>query len=413
MNSSDIIILGGGQSAAYAIREIRNNDKKSSITLITEENYYPYERPPLSKDYLLGKKEKQDIEFFESSFYKENNIEFKFQTQIKSADFNNNQLIDLSDNTYKYKKLLITTGSINRTLEVNNLEIKNKDKFIYLRNINDSEKIIQKAKVSSNIIIIGGGFIGLEIASSLSQLKKNVIIIEKSKQLMSRIVPDQIAKIVEKKHQEEGNKIYLESDITSIHESGEFIDVTINNKTNLKADLIIIGVGSKANDEIFKNTNLQLDNGIVVDEYCQTSIENVFAAGDVANFYHPFYKKNLRLESYKHAQNHGTFAGKNILGIKESYNDIPWMWSDQYDINLQLSGICNDFDNIIKRGTNIQDGIIYFFIKNNLIYGACGIGLSGKIGKNITIAGKLSAKKIIVPDENLSDPSIKLNKFLK
>ncbi len=413
MNSSDIIILGGGQSAAYAIREIRNNDKKSSITLITEENYYPYERPPLSKDYLLGKKEKQDIEFFESSFYKENNIEFKFQTQIKSADFNNNQLIDLSNNTYKYKKLLITTGSINRTLEVNNLEIKNKDKFIYLRNINDSEKIIQKAKVSSNIIIIGGGFIGLEIASSLSQLKKNVIIIEKSKQLMSRIVPDQIAKIVEKKHQEEGNKIYLESDITSIHESGEFIDVTINNKTNLKADLIIVGVGSKANDEIFKNTNLKLDNGIVVDEYCQTSIENVFAAGDVANFYHPFYKKNLRLESYKHAQNHGTFAGKNILGIKESYNDIPWMWSDQYDINLQLSGICNDFDNIIKRGTNIQDGIIYFFIKNNLIYGACGIGLSGKIGKNITIAGKLSAKKIIVPHENLSDPSIKLNKFLK
>jgi len=154
-----------------------------------------------------------------------------------------------------------------------------------------------------------------------------------------------------------------------------------------------------------------LDNGIMTNEFCQTSIKNVFAAGDIANFYHPFYNKHMRLESFKHAQNHGINAGKNIVGKRTAYTKIPWMWSDQFDLNLQLTGICNNYETCVQRGKNVNEGIIYFFLKNRRIVGACGVGIGGKIGRDIRLAGKLSEKKIKLNKEILSDKNQKLNKI--
>ena len=164
---------------------------------------------------------------------------------------------------------------------------------------------------------------------------------------------------------------------------------------------------------LFNNTDLKLDNGILTDEYCQTSIENVFAAGDVTNFYHPFFNTRLRLESYQHAQNHGINAGKNIAGIKTEYISIPWMWSDQFNLNLQLTGLCDEYDEVIIRGNTLENGIIHFFIKNNKILGACGLGLIGKVGRDIRIASKLIEKNIIVDKKILIDQNTKLNKLMK
>ncbi len=135
----------------------------------------------------------------------------------------------------------------------------------------------------------------------------------------------------------------------------------LDTKVCLSADLIIVGIGSKPNTSIFTNNDLKIDNGIITDEFCQTSIPDVYAAGDVANFYHPFYNTNLRLESFKHAQNHGINAGKNIVGKKIPYLEIPWMWSDQFNLNLQMTGICSDYETIAQRGNTTDEGIIYFF----------------------------------------------------
>ena len=144
-----------------------------------------------------------------------------------------------------------------------------------------------------------------------------------------------------------------------------------------------------------------------------SNIKNVFASGDVSNFYHPLYGKYMRLESYQHAQNHGISAGKNISGIKTEYSSIPWMWSDQFNLNLQLTGICDDYDEIVERGKSIDDGIIYFFLKNKNIKGACGLGIAGKIGRDIRITSKLTEKNTIVDSSILSDQSQKLNKLIQ
>ena len=409
---NQIVILGGGQTGAYAANEIRKQDKESLLTIINEEKHTPYERPPLSKDCLLGKKNYRDLSFFSNEYYKDENVTILNQ-KVENVDFKNNNLVFSNYEDLAYDRLLIATGSKNRELHFSNdLDFIEND-ILYLRNIEDSKIIKEKIDQSKSIAIIGGGFIGLEIASSVAQLGKSAIVIELADQLMGRIIPYQIASFLAQYHENNGNKILLNSKITKISKKNNSYQISLNDNTKVNVDAVIAGVGSVPNTEIFKNTSLKIDNGILTDEYCRTSEDNVFAGGDVSNFFHPFYNSYLRLESYRHAQNHGICAAKNILGIKTSYQDIPWMWSDQFNLNLQLTGLCNKYENIVKRGEQLEEGILYFFLKNKKIIGACGLGISGKIGKDISVAGKLSEKKITVSDEDLSNKDVKLNKLLK
>ena len=404
-----ILIIGGGQAAAYASKEIRSIDTSSDVTIISEEKYLPYERPPLSKDYILEKVAFNDLLFFPENFYLENNIKFIGNTKITKLDFDNKK-ISSSLNSYEYDQLLIATGSSNRHLVINGKTILPQENIIYLRDFEESNSLKNKINKAKNITIIGGGFIGLEIASSAVQKGKNITVLERADQLMGRVIPLKIANLIQEKHESMGTKINLNVEIKNIEKKNEAFTIYYNNET-LLSDLIIIGVGSAPNTEIFRNTSLKIDNGILTDEFSATSIEDVFAAGDVSSFYHPFYQDHMRLESYKHAQNHGINAGKNLIGLKTSYSEIPWMWSDQFNLNLQLTGICNDYETSVQRGSTLEDGIIYFFLKNRKIMGACGLGVGGKVGRDIRLAGKLSEKKIKVTKELLSDKNIKLNKI--
>ena len=375
-----ILILGGGQAAAYAAKEIRLIDKNSDVTIISDEKYLPYEKPPLSKDYILDKVTFDDLLFFSENFYKENNIRFKGSTKITKVDFDNKKIIS-SLNTYEYDRLLITTGCSNRHLKINGEIVLPEENIIYLRNFEESNNLKNKINKAKSITIIGGGFIGLEIASSALQKGKNVTILEKGEQLMGRVIPKQIADLILKKHESVGTKINLNTKIKKIQTDNKSFEIYLNTNQVLKSDLIIVGVGSLPNTDIFKNTSLKIDNGIITDEFCATSVEDVYAAGDVSNFFHPFYEKHMRLESFKHAQNHGINAGKNIAGLQTSYNAIPWMWSDQFNLNLQLTGICNDYETMAQRGSSLDEGIIYFFLKNRKIIGGSIIHMSSQLGK--------------------------------
>ena len=263
------------------------------------------------------------------------------------------------------------------------------------------------------IAIIGGGFIGLEIASSLNQQNKSVNVIEISNQLMGRTIPSPIANLVKAEHEKHGNKIYLDSKIKNIEKINDTFKIILENNLIIETEMIIGGIGSIPTVDLFNDSDLKLQNGILTNKYNQTSVEHVYAAGDVSNFFHPLYQKNIRLESYQHAQNQGINAGKNIAGIKSEYLSIPWMWSDQFDLNLQLTGLCDDYHEIIERGENIENGIIYFFIKNDKIVGACGLGLVGKVGRDIRIASKLIEKQTVIDKKILSDQKEKLNPLLK
>ena len=406
---NNIIILGGGQAAIYAAREVRKNDTDSNIKILSEENLLPYERPPLSKDFLLNKKNEDDLYFHSSDVLKNENIDFE-NVLINKVDFENKKLFTKNDDVYSYNSLLISTGSENKKLSLdNNLN----DDIYYLRNLEEAKTIKEKILNKNKITIIGGGFIGLEIASSLSQLQKKVTVIEIGNQLMGRIIPKQIADLVQKTHIEHGNDIILNKQIDKIKKKNDIYEILLNDNSIIETDFIIAGIGSTPSIKLFENTNLKLDNGIVTNQYCETSIKDVYAAGDVSNFYHPLYERNIRLESYQHAQNHGICAGKNIAGVKTEYSSIPWMWSDQFNLNLQLTGICDDYDEIVERGNDINNGVIYFFLKNKIIKGACGLGIVGKVGRDIRITSKLCEKNTIVDTQILSDETQKLNKLIQ
>ena len=406
---NNIIILGGGQAAIYAAREVRKNDTDSNIKILSEENLLPYERPPLSKDFLLNKKNEDDLYFHSSDVLKNENIDFE-NVLINKVDFENKKLFTKNDDVYSYNSLLISTGSENKKLSLdNNLN----DDIYYLRNLEEAKTIKEKISNKNKITIIGGGFIGLEIASSISQLQKKVTVIEIGNQLMGRIIPKQIADLVQKTHIEHGNDIILNKQIDKINKKNDIYEILLNDNSFIETDFIIAGIGSIPSIKLFKNTNLKLDNGIATNQYCETSIKDVYAAGDVSNFYHPLYERNIRLESYQHAQNHGICAGKNIAGVKTEYSSIPWMWSDQFNLNLQLTGICDDYDQIVERGNDINNGVIYFFLKNNIIKGACGLGIVGKVGRDIRITSKLCEKNTIVDTQILSDETQKLNKLIQ
>ena len=410
MNSlKKILIIGSGQAAIYAASEFRKYDKDSTVTIFGNENYHPYERPPLSKEFLMNKKKEDEFLFFSKNFFDDHNIIF-INEDIDSVDFKNKCLISFDNDKYFYDKLLITTGSTNRKIEIDN-EIDND--IYYLRNLDEANKIKKKASEVNNIAIIGGGFIGLEIASSLNQQNKSVNVIEISNQLMGRIIPSPIANLVKAEHEKHGNKIHLDSKIKSIEKINDTFKILLENDHIIETEMIIGGIGSIPTTDLFNNSDLELQNGILTNKYNQTSVENVYAAGDVSNFYHPLYQKNIRLESYQHAQNQGINAGKNIAGIKSEYLSVPWMWSDQFDLNLQLTGLCDDYHEIIERGEDIENGIIHFFIKDDKIVGACGLGLVGKVGRDIRIASKLIEKQTIIDKKILSDQNQKLNPLLK
>ena len=408
--SSDkkIFIIGGGQAAIYAASEIRKLDKEANIYMLGEENSHPYERPPLSKDFLLNSKQENEFLFFSESFFEEQNINY-INEKIEKVNFQNKELVS-KNNKYLYDKLLITTGSTNRKLQINE-EIDSK--VFYLRSLEDAKKIKNEIREIKKIAIIGGGFIGLEIASSLNQQNKSVTLIEISEQLMGRIIPAPIANLVKDEHENNGNKIYLNCNIKNINKAEDGFEIILDNEEIIHTEMVIAGIGSIPTVDLFNQTNLKIENGILTDEFNQTSIKDVYAAGDVSNFYHPLFKNNLRLEAYQHAQNHGINAGKNIAGFKNSYLSVPWMWSDQFNFNLQLTGLCDQYDEALKRGNSLENGIVYFFIKKNTIIGACGLGLSGKIGRDIRIASKLIEKNIDIDKKTLVDENIKLNLLLK
>ncbi len=403
-----IIIIGGGQAAANAINAIRNADNEVSLSLISSENYLPYERPPLSKEYISGEKNFEDFVFFNQKFYKENNIELKLQSIVEQINFNDSKLKIFNKQDVYYDKLLICTGSRNRLLKIQGLESSD---IFQLRDIVDGKKILEKAKKIKHISIIGGGFIGLEIASSLSKFNKKIVVIENAKQLMGRSIPLEIAELMLNKHKENGIDIYLKNNVNFAEKFNDKYLLKLNDHQKIETEMIIAGIGVEPEIELLKKTNIELNNGIITDQFCQTSITNVFAAGDVCNFYHPFYKKYIRLESWKHAQDHGIIAGLNMIGEKKIYDQIPWMWSNQYDLNIQLAGITDDYDNVLKRGSNIDDGIIFFYLKENKIKGVCGIGKFGKISKDIKLASILSKKEKEIDIEKLSDKNQKLQKL--
>lgn len=404
-DQSRYIIIGGGQAGGWAAATIRKQGFEGEIVLIAGENYLPYERPPLSKSVLLGEAEIASTYLRDKSFYEEADIELRLGVRVTALDCGN-KVIDLEGGEQlEYARLLLATGSEVRRLPIPGDELKG---VYYLRGINDMLALKQKLVKGAKIVVIGAGFIGLEVAAAAAKLGTQVRVIEIQSTILNRVVDEEVAARVAREHNEHGVELLTNTGVNAIVGDGHARSVTLSNGEEITADAVVVGIGVTPTVDLAEQAGLKIENGIVVNEYGETSDPNVYAAGDVTNHYNPLYARRLRLESWQNAQDQAIAVARVMCDQREPYTAVPWFWSDQYAMNLQMAGVVDTFDEAVLRPGD--DGtLLKFYLKDSRIMGAVGINR----GRDIMVVRRMITKWGNVDAHDLANSEIELRSLGK
>jgi len=399
------IIVGASHAAAQLAPSLRQKGWQGRIIVIGEESYLPYHRPPLSKDFLAGAKTLDEITIRPATLYEKNNIEFMLNTRVDSIE-RDNKTIELNNGeSLVYDKLALTVGSRVRRIDLPGVELPG---IYYLRDINDVEQIKTKIKPGAKAVIVGGGYIGLETAAVLRKSGMAVTVIEMMERVMQRVTAPEVSEFYTRIHTEEGVDIHCGIGVEAFAGDGKVQRVVCSNGSSYDADVVIIGVGIVPNIELAQAAGLETDNGIVVDEFARTSDPDIVAAGDCTNHYNPHYNKRLRLESVQNATEQAMIAVATICGEQQAYTALPWFWSDQYDLNLQIAGLSQDYDEVIIRGDrNHSRSFAAFYLQDGIIIAVDAVNKP----REFMMGKRLIVNKVIVKKEKLADEDISMKEL--
>ena len=397
-----MVIIGCGQAGGQAAASLRQEKYEGPITMIGQEPYIPYQRPPLSKQYLSGEQEKEKLNLRQESFYSEKEINLMLETSVLSLNPHKKELQLEKGETVTYDKLLIATGGRPRKLEVDGNTLKG---IHYLRNIDDVDAIKTQMSTSQNLVIVGGGYIGLEVASVAIKRGLTVSVLEMESRILERVTTEEMSAFYHQLHTNEGVNI-LTSTQAKAFKGSETIESVVCGDHEIPADLVIVGIGILPNTEMAEAAGLETNNGLVVDEHCRTSNEHIFAAGDCTNHPNPILNRRLRLESVPNAMEQGRVAASNMLGGSKSYASIPWFWSDQYEHKLQMVGFSKDSDQSVVRGDMESKSFTVFYLKDDSIIAADSVNNP----KEFMASKQLVGKKASI--EALADTSIELKTLI-
>ncbi len=338
-----VLIIGAGHAGIETAASLRNLGFSGKIEIFDQENTLPYQKPPLSKSYIKSFDTKEAL-LRSKEWYINNKIDLKLNTNIKFINDKNKSLSDEKDNCYHYDKLVIATGSKNNLLGIDTKEYQ-QGSFFSLRNLEDSKRIRKKISEIETITIIGAGFIGLEIATTAIQLNKDVTIIENSENVMGRSISTDLSKWLIDYYTKSGIKFIFNKSFRSFKsDENSVTNVVLSDGTKINSDMVLISAGSYPNDLLFKNIKINEFNKIKVNSFLETNVNDIYAIGDCCFF--DYYSKEVRLESIQNATDQAKTVAKNILGMKEQYNFVPWFWSDQLNIKLQIVGLLDLNSNI-------------------------------------------------------------------
>ena len=397
-----MVIIGCGQAGGQAAASLRQEKYEGPITMIGQEPYIPYQRPPLSKQYLSGEQEKEKLSLRQESFYSEKEINLMLETSVLSLDPQKKELQLEKGETVTYDKLLIATGGRPRKLEVDGHTLKG---IHYLRNIDDVDAIKTQMSTSQNLVIVGGGYIGLEVASVAIKKGLTVSVLEMESRILERVTTEEMSAFYHQLHTDEGVNI-LTSTQAKAFKGSETVESVVCGDHEIPADLVIVGIGILPNTEMAEAAGLETNNGLVVDEHCRTSNEHIFAAGDCTNHPNPILNRRLRLESVPNAMEQGRVAASNMLGGSKSYASMPWFWSDQYEHKLQMVGFSKDSDQSVVRGDMESKSFTVFYLKDDSIIAADSVNNP----KEFMASKQLVGKKASI--EALADTSIELKTLI-
>jgi len=345
--TSKCVIVGASHAAGQLVVSLRQAGWAGDITVIGDEAYLPYHHPPLSKDYLSDKKTADELLIRPQEAYETANVNLKLGTRVTDIDRNAKTLSTDVGEIIPYDKLVLATGARVRKLPIQGADLPG---VYYLRDMSDVTAIKAYVKHAKRAVIIGGGYIGLETAASLKMLGLEVTVLEAMPRILQRVTAPELSEFYKRVHKEEGVNVLegvMASSITSV---GDELSVIDKNDNHYKAELVIIGIGVIPNTELASDAGLDVENGIVVNEFCQTSDADVYAAGDVTWHYNVKYDRHLRLESVPNATEQAKTVAGHICGKDKIYDSLPWFWSDQFDLKLQIAGLSEGYDDLILRG---------------------------------------------------------------
>jgi NADPH-dependent 2,4-dienoyl-CoA reductase/sulfur reductase-like enzyme/nitrite reductase/ring-hydroxylating ferredoxin subunit len=364
-DNRNYVILGGGASGNAAAQSLREGGYTGKITMITQENRVPYDRPNLSKDYLSGEAQPEWMPLRGEDFYKENNIEILFKTKVNKVNTSSKKVIT-SNNGISYDKILFATGGIPRKLNTPGSDLKN---IFYLRSFNDSDKIIEACTNSSKVVVVGASFIGLEVAHSLHERNLNITVVAPEEVPFKNIFGKEIGSLIKSVHEEDGIAFKLNSQASKFEGDEKVNSVVLSTGEKIECDFVVTGIGVKPATDFIKGVNLEKDGSIKVDEYLQVN-KDTFAAGDIATF--PYNGNNIKIEHWRLAEQMGRIAGFNMAGKKIKFNKQPFFWTVQAGLSIRYVGHAKDWDETITWGNINSKEFLTFLVRNNKVEAAIG-----------------------------------------
>jgi 3-phenylpropionate/trans-cinnamate dioxygenase ferredoxin reductase subunit len=414
MDSSDgikagMVIVGAGQSGMAAGLALREQGYGGPVTLIGDEPHLPYERPPLSKQAMLATEEPVPAVIAEAAHLAALKIDLVSGVTVATIDRADKQVLLGDGSAIAFDKLLLATGATPRPLPL----AQGHPRCRYLRDFADALEIRRHLQPGQRIAVIGGGYIGLELAASATQRCCQVTVIEAQPRLLMRGVPPEIASVIRELHERQGVRILCGAELTAIDAQADGVCLTLGDGTAIAADLCIIGIGAVPRTALAVAAGLAVENGVKVCATLATSDPDIFAAGDCCAFALPLYGDRwVRLESWRNAQDQGQLAARNMLGAGIVYDPVPWFWSDQYHLGLQIAGLPDEGIETVRRDLGADAFMLFHLAADGRLIAASGIGSGNAVAKDIRLAEMLIARRSYPPRDKLAASETKLKSLL-
>ncbi|MBB6489129.1 NAD(P)/FAD-dependent oxidoreductase [Rhizobium lusitanum] len=394
-----IIIVGAGECGARAALSLREGSYLHPVTIIGEEVHLPYERPPLSKKILLNEGEPQSPAVLDELALQERNIRHIGGTTATAIDTSAKKLILSDGRALPYSKLLLTTGATPRRLP----NVPTSSRIVYLRTIDDALALRPWIRADMHVAVLGGGFIGLEVAASARSRGAKATIIEAQERILKRGVAEPIAETMASLHRRNGVTIQCGVSVLDIEADEQRVAISLSDREMITADVLVVGIGAQPRIELAAQAGIAVDNGITVNERLETSVADIYAAGDCCSFPHPLYGgRRLRLEAWRNAQDQGILAAANLLGANRSHEAVPYFWSDQFDHTLQIAGLADEGRSVVRRDLGEGAFILFHLDGEQRLVAASGVGPGNRVAKDIKLSEMLIAKHLILPIEALA-----------
>lgn len=385
--TAGVVIIGGGQAGFQVAASLRAERYPGPVRLVSAETHPPYQRPPLSKGLLLGKMERERLLFRQPAFYEAQGIELALGETVTAIDRGARAVATSLGRTLPYDACVIATGTRVRPLAVPGTELEG---VVYLRTLDESEALAQRILAAQRVVVVGGGFIGLEVAAAARMLGRPVTVLEAADRLMGRVVAPVISAFYADLHRERGVELVLDAEIVSLEgRDGRVVAVAMADGTRHPADLVVIGIGVVPNVELALACGLACANGIVVDAHGRTSDPAIFAAGECTSHPNRFAGGMVRLESVQNAVDQAKAVAAAIQGRHAPYDEVPWFWSDQYDVKLQMVGISRGHTLEVTRGDPAGGHFSVFYFKAGRLTAIDSINRPGEhmVGRKLLTAG--------------------------